>query len=183
MLTDESKRKGYEVSDAPASPAAIGMFILVGLMFAGFVGGKIFQIIFEATEVKSRPAAGPLVVREEVDGPLVQAYPAAELRAYKAEQARKLRTYGWVDRSTGVVRIPVDRAMELIARDGLPTWEPIVAKLPDVKARAPGADANGAGPNGHAAPKMGPSDEAGSASPSHEGTPAAPAEAPESVRE
>lgn len=29
-----------------------------------------------------------------------------------------LTTYGWIDRERGVVRIPVDRAMELLAREG-----------------------------------------------------------------
>jgi len=43
-----------------------------------------------------------------------------ELRTYSDEEQQRLATYDWVDKSKGVVRIPIDRAMELIARRGLP---------------------------------------------------------------
>ena len=37
-----------------------------------------------------------------------------------ARQTEKLNSYGWVDRSNGIVRIPIDRAMDLLAQRGLP---------------------------------------------------------------
>jgi hypothetical protein len=42
---------------------------------------------------------------------------AQELRA---KEQRFLTTYEWVDQTTGVARIPLDRALELIAENGLP---------------------------------------------------------------
>lgn len=36
-----------------------------------------------------------------------------ELRRSRAAQTGKLSAYAWVDRTTGVVSIPIDRAMEL----------------------------------------------------------------------
>ncbi len=44
----------------------------------------------------------------------------AMLREYRAEQHRKLTTYGWVDREKGIVRIPIDRAKALLLERGLP---------------------------------------------------------------
>ena len=35
----------------------------------------------------------------------------------------KLTTYGWVDPDTDTVHIPIDRAMELLAEQGLPVYE------------------------------------------------------------
>jgi hypothetical protein len=35
-------------------------------------------------------------------------------------QKLKLNSYGWIDRSNGIVRIPIDRAMDLILQRGLP---------------------------------------------------------------
>jgi hypothetical protein len=32
-----------------------------------------------------------------------------------------LHSYGWVDRAAGIVRMPIDRAMEVLAEHGLPT--------------------------------------------------------------
>lgn len=47
----------------------------------------------------------------------------AMLEEYEAEQARKLTTYGWVDREKGIVRIPIDRAKALLLERGLPHRE------------------------------------------------------------
>jgi hypothetical protein len=41
----------------------------------------------------------------------------------EVENQLVLDTYGWVNREEGVVAIPVDRALELIAAEGLPTRE------------------------------------------------------------
>jgi len=43
-----------------------------------------------------------------------------QLRSFIEDQDRKLATYDWVDKDRGAVRIPIDRAMELIVQRGLP---------------------------------------------------------------
>jgi len=43
-----------------------------------------------------------------------------QLRQFVEDQDRKLATYDWVDKDKGIARIPIDRAMELIAERGLP---------------------------------------------------------------
>lgn len=45
----------------------------------------------------------------------------AERLTLYAAQNQKLNSYGWVDRRHGVVRLPIDRAMDLIVLRGLPT--------------------------------------------------------------
>lgn len=47
-------------------------------------------------------------------GPDLQANPAADLAAMRAEAQRRLDSYAWVDRERGVARIPIERAMELL---------------------------------------------------------------------
>lgn len=44
----------------------------------------------------------------------------ADYLALRQQQSEKLNSYGWVDRSNGIVRIPIDHAMDLIASRGLP---------------------------------------------------------------
>ena len=44
----------------------------------------------------------------------------AERVALEAAQTGKLNSFGWVVRSNGIVRIPIDRAMNLILQRGLP---------------------------------------------------------------
>jgi len=44
----------------------------------------------------------------------------ADRMALYQRQSDKLNSYGWVDRSNGIVRIPIDRAMAQLAARGLP---------------------------------------------------------------
>jgi len=44
----------------------------------------------------------------------------AEMTALLAGQRKKLTSYGWINRSNGIVHIPISRAMDLILRKGLP---------------------------------------------------------------
>lgn len=52
--------------------------------------------------------------------PLLQTAPAADLRALRAEEAARLDSYGWVDRDTGVVHIPIAQAMKEVVAKGIP---------------------------------------------------------------
>lgn len=57
--------------------------------------------------------------------PRLQADPAAELRVFQAEQARALEGYDWMDREAGLARIPVARAMEILASRGAGAYDPL----------------------------------------------------------
>ncbi|HTR42326.1 MAG TPA: hypothetical protein VMH87_11985 [Pseudomonadales bacterium] len=44
-----------------------------------------------------------------------------QMTALYSAQSAKLNTYGWVDRSNGIVRIPIARAIDLMIQRGLPS--------------------------------------------------------------
>lgn len=136
LPTEESKEKGYEVSDVNPSFMGAGIVVLISLMLLGFAGGAVFYGIFEATEVKSRPEASPLVQRETVEGPLVQAHPEADLKAYLGEQMAKLHEPAWVDRDLKKVRLPIEEAMKAVVTKGFPNWQPQNAKVEEAPAAA-----------------------------------------------
>ena len=50
--------------------------------------------------------------------PRLQTLPAQDLAAVRAEEDRTLTTYGWVDEQAGIVRIPIDEAMKILAERG-----------------------------------------------------------------
>jgi hypothetical protein len=58
--------------------------------------------------------------RELPPYPRLQVSPQSELREYKAKEEQVLSSYAWEDKSKGIVRIPIDRAIELIAERGMP---------------------------------------------------------------
>ncbi|HVO69707.1 MAG TPA: hypothetical protein VMT24_06660 [Aggregatilineaceae bacterium] len=47
--------------------------------------------------------------------------PGEALKELRATEDALLTTYGWVDRKNGIVHIPIDRAIDLLAQRGLPT--------------------------------------------------------------
>jgi hypothetical protein len=60
---------------------------------------------------------------ERFPTPRLQSDPAADLRAFQASQSAQLQGYAWVDRDRGLVRVPIDRAMEMIAARGSAAYD------------------------------------------------------------
>jgi hypothetical protein len=56
-----------------------------------------------------------------------------EVVAQWRDQAEaRLNSYGWVDKEGGVARIPIERAMAVVAEQGLPAGEPTETPIPTV---------------------------------------------------
>jgi type III secretory pathway lipoprotein EscJ len=54
--------------------------------------------------------------------PRLQASPRQEMQRFLAAERQQLTTYGWIDKANGIVRIPIDVAMDKVARSGIPGW-------------------------------------------------------------
>ena len=52
--------------------------------------------------------------------PRLQVNPEAELASIKQQELARLESYGWVDQSAGIAHIPIDRALDILATQGLP---------------------------------------------------------------
>jgi hypothetical protein len=102
------------------------MLVIVVVMIVAFFG--IWQL---SGLLKSHLAAGdeetsPLLAPGQTTQPpephlQVESY--ADWAEMKSAQDRELRSYSWVDKKEGRVRIPVQAAMEQIALHGLPSFE------------------------------------------------------------
>jgi hypothetical protein len=62
----------------------------------------------------------PITRTEEFPPPRLEVSPAASLAEFRAAEEADLNSYAWIDRNTGTVRIPIERAMQLILERGLP---------------------------------------------------------------
>lgn len=82
-----------------------------------------------ASEYKAYPLA---VGRGEQLPPLprLQTDPKKDLRDLRAEEHETLESYRWVDRNSGVVRIPIEDAMRLVLQRGLPARPAAPAAAP-----------------------------------------------------
>jgi hypothetical protein len=88
-----------------------------------------------------RPVEGPHLPERLFPEPRLERFPFAARESLRKEEDARLTSYGWVDRNHGVVRIPIEKAMELIARRGVP---PATGGAP-APAAAPAAAAGAAG--------------------------------------
>jgi hypothetical protein len=62
----------------------------------------------------------PLTRAEQFPNPRLQIKGAVDLANLRAAEEADLDSYGWVDRNSGTVRIPIDQAMQLLLQRGLP---------------------------------------------------------------
>jgi hypothetical protein len=74
--------------------------------------------------ISSMVAAG---LKRTPPEPRLEPDPLVPRLKMRAEEDAVLTTYGWVDRKTDTVRIPIDRAMELLVERGLPPSKPMAA--------------------------------------------------------
>ena len=117
-MTEERIDAGYERSDARLKPLlwfAAGLALLVAAAM-WIVWGM--ESGFERSRAKVG-AAHPLSgAREPSGAPALQADPSVELAEVRRREEALLGSYGWVDPENGVVRIPIERAMALLAERG-----------------------------------------------------------------
>jgi hypothetical protein len=71
------------------------------------------------------PGAFGQAIEHRFPEPALQKHPQHDLRQFQLEQRAALAGYAWVDRSKGIVRIPIDQAMRIIAARGDHAYDPI----------------------------------------------------------
>ncbi len=59
--------------------------------------------------------------------PRLQPNPVADMNKLRVYEEEELNSYGWVDQAKGKVHIPIEQAMAIVARTGLPTRTPALA--------------------------------------------------------
>ena len=67
--------------------------------------------------------SGPMAAGQQQTppAPLISDHPAVELKDLHQYEDSLLDTYGWTDKQKAIVRIPIDRAIELQLQKGFPT--------------------------------------------------------------
>lgn len=119
--------QAYEKSDAHVPSIykfVVGTF---ALLFVSMLAMWILFIVLEKTTPEVAANASPAALergRVIPPGPRLQTNPAGNLPETLEHENSILSTYGWVDKSQGVVRIPIDRALDLVAERGLPVFLP-----------------------------------------------------------
>src|SRR6185295_10725352 len=124
----------FEREDLGAKPVILFLVgLTVGCLLVALLLKGMYSYL-DARENRHQPALNPLVQQTRSDlrsvapgditkfpEPRLETDEPREIRAFRLQEEQTLHSYGWVDQPAGVVRIPIDRAMELVAQRGLPT--------------------------------------------------------------
>ena len=116
---DTHPAHAHEETDVVLRPvviAGIGLLVLLVISCVAMFG--LFHVLARE-EARLSPPANPLAAAEGPrlpPEPRLQAHPIKDLEELRKAETELLTTYGWVDKSAGTVRIPVARAIELLAQ-------------------------------------------------------------------
>jgi hypothetical protein len=117
----QQRTAGHETRDARIAPILLtGAGLALTVAIVGLVVYSIFQYL--ETHPATSTRANPMSAEESQipPAPRIEEHPAIEIQQLHAQENSILSTYGWTDKKAGVVRIPIDRAMELQLERGFP---------------------------------------------------------------
>src|SRR2546425_5501564 len=133
-LHQEHDEVSYEREDL--SPRGIFAF-LIGLALVGVLIHFALKGMYgylDSYQKQHQPPLNPMASQTENDSrkvsnadiarfpqPRLETNERLEINDFRLQEEKTLNSYGWVDEKTGVVRIPIERAMQLVEQRGLPT--------------------------------------------------------------
>src|SRR5215471_9484896 len=115
--TAMDRQVGHELSDLRPGYIALFGIVLTRIIGAAAVITSLL-IYFKAAEQSRQETPIPRLARERepTPEPRLQIDAHNELRQMRAAEEAALNSYGWVDKDSGRLRIPIERAMRFWRR-------------------------------------------------------------------
>jgi hypothetical protein len=114
---------GHEPTDVGIRSLVIAGLILVAICVGVLILVSSMMGHYRRKEKVILDSTPPLFADQQgqFPGPRLQQNPHADLSEIQKADAVELSSYGWVDRKAKIAKIPIDRAIEILASRGLPT--------------------------------------------------------------
>lgn len=103
--------------------AALGVLVVASVVLLRWALGSV-----ERGDAREHGPAVRAEATATFPVPALQVDPAGDIAAYRREKRAELESYRWIDRKTGTVAIPIERAMELMAQR--PSGHPVERASP-----------------------------------------------------
>jgi hypothetical protein len=114
--------RGHEDLDVRLRP------LIISGVFLGAIAGLSLLAMwwlfdyFAARQMRQQIDLHPLLESRQLPPePRLQVSPQSDRQAILTNERSILDSYGWVDRQAGIVRMPIERALELLIERGLPS--------------------------------------------------------------
>lgn len=95
-----------------------GLFAAVLIVLALLAG--LFAFYTHHTTAPDTKASTFIVPDNTAPGPHIQSDPHEDLLKLRASEDSVLTTYGWVNKSAGIARVPISVAMKMVLQKGFP---------------------------------------------------------------
>jgi hypothetical protein len=120
LAVPDNRHEHRDVNVFALGKFAIGL-VIVTVFCVGLVAG-VFQYLLhrEGGIPASRMESPAQDARQLPPEPRLEEAPERDLEEMRAAESKMQTTYGWLDESAGIVRLPIDRAMDLVVAQGLP---------------------------------------------------------------
>ena len=132
----------FEREDLAPTPIFIFLITLTAICVLVYFVLRGMYSYLDSYESRHQPPQSPLAPQTRADTravtpdditkfpqPRLETKETMEIDDFRLQEEKTLNSYGWVDQQAGVVHIPIDRAMQLLAQRGLPT-RPQVGTVP-----------------------------------------------------
>ncbi|HTB17567.1 MAG TPA: hypothetical protein VK708_05595 [Bryobacteraceae bacterium] len=110
---------GHEQSEVSVRLIVVSLAFLAvatAIVFVLVIG--IFRYFYASySTAESIKLSQPVIPPE----PRIEVAPYEQLQQLRVQEDHILSTYAWVDKQNGVVRVPIDRAIDMLAAKGLPS--------------------------------------------------------------
>ena len=113
---------GHEQSEVSVRLIVVSLaFLAVATLFVFVLVVGIFRYFYATYSTEEATKLSKPVIPPE---PRLEVAPYEQIQQLHAKEDHVLTTYAWVDKDGGKVRIPIDRAIDLLAAKGLASHDP-----------------------------------------------------------
>lgn len=115
-VPEESRKRQHEQRDLRIGVLFGSLTALALLVVLAAVGMRVLERFVDARARARQPAPSPMMETDVTPpGPKLESSSGQVLRQLHAEEAAELGGYEWIDRESGIARLPIERAIEIIA--------------------------------------------------------------------
>lgn len=123
---------GHEHQEVSVRMIVVSLgFLAVATFFVLLLVIGIFHYFYSSYSTAEAVKLSRPVIPPE---PRLQVAAPEDLAQFRSHEEHVLGSYAWINKDTGVVRVPIDRAIDLLAAKGLPSHN----YLQDILAGRPG---------------------------------------------
>ncbi|HEX4083528.1 MAG TPA: hypothetical protein VHY22_01355 [Chthoniobacteraceae bacterium] len=112
---------GHETTDVhPSGVWLAGLGLIVCTVLIMLIVSWFFNFLRPTSEQPGEVESSVAASVAKFPGPRLQVSPQIDLQTLRAKEDAELQSYGWTDKKAGTVRIPIERAMDLLIQRGVP---------------------------------------------------------------